>query len=318
MKRIFLFSFAILLFASVYAEKDVTPVFIVAGQSNTDGRVPNSELPDYILQNKYHHCYWSFGSGNHSGEGHFELFWPRIFNQKMPGRWAYDAVTYYWLEQSLEQDFYVIKESLGGTAIDTCASSCNKMYWSADPQYLASTTAADKGGKSLLKALTENIGACIDNQLSHLKSGYEIKAFIWHQGESDRNKSHNYYKNLKGVIEYIRNYLVMKTGNKRYSQLPVILGSIPHAGRGYAAGVEEAQILLTKMDKNVFLVDVHDATLRSDNIHFDNKGAEMLGRKVYNQLVDLGLAGKKAVKVPIEQKSQECNVNCAYRNSKDD
>ena len=71
----------------------------------------------------------------------------------------------------------VIKESLGGTAIDLRAPSTQKMYWSANSAFLDSTKAADKGGKSLLKAFTENIGACIDQQLSKCKEGYEIKAF---------------------------------------------------------------------------------------------------------------------------------------------
>lgn len=279
---------------SLVIKREATPVYIVAGQSNTDGRVGNELLPEYIQTNKYHHCYWSYGSGAHSGEGKFELFWPRIYNSNKPGRWAYDAVLYYWLEQSLKRDFYVIKESLGGTAIDTRTGSTNKMYWSASPEYLASTAASDKGGKSLLKAFVDNIGACIDKQLSKQKGGYDIKAFIWHQGESDRHVSRYYYDNMKAVIAYVRQYLVKKTGNKRYANLPVIMGSIPHAGRGYAAGVEEAQMRLTREDKNVYLIDVHDAPLQRDNIHFDATGAELLGRKMYNKLVSLHLAGKNA------------------------
>lgn len=276
------------------AKKEAVPVYIVAGQSNTDGRVPNTELPDYVQQNKYKHCYWSYGSGTYSGNGDFDLFWPRIYNKNLPGRWAYDAITYYWLEQSLRRDFYIIKESLGGTAIDTRARSNSNMYWSADKDYLASTTAADKGGKSLLLAFTENIGACIDKHLSKMRGGYEIKAFIWHQGESDRTVSCYYEQNLRGVIEYVRNYLVKKTGNKRYAKLPVILGGISHRGRGYSSGVENAQNNLTQKMEQVYWVDVHDASLRSDNIHFDAAGAELLGRKVYNQLAMLGLAGDNA------------------------
>lgn len=289
-----------LLFLTVgsQAKREATPVYIVAGQSNTDGRVGNELLPEYIQTNKYHHCYWSYGSGAHSGEGKFELFWPRIYNQNKPGRWAYDAVLYYWLEQSLKRDFYVIKESLGGTAIDTRTGSTNQMYWSASPEFLDSTAASDKGGKSLLKAFVDNIGACIDKQLSKQKGGYDIKAFIWHQGESDRRVSCYYYDNMKAVIDYVRQYLVKKTGNKRYANLPVIMGSIPHAGRGYASGVEEAQMRLTREDPNVYLIDVHDAPLQRDNIHFDATGAELLGRKMYNQLVSLHLAGKNAKPLP--------------------
>ena len=90
-------------------------VILTAGQSNTDGRVGNEELPGYIRRDGYKYCQWSFGSGVHSGNGEFKPFFPRIHSQNKPERWAYDAVVYYLLEQQLQRPFYVIKESLGGT-----------------------------------------------------------------------------------------------------------------------------------------------------------------------------------------------------------
>lgn len=163
-------------------------------------------------------------------------------------------MTYFWLEKSLHRDFYVIKESLGGTAIDLRAKSTNNMYWSASTAFLDTTRSTTMGGRSLLKAFTENIGACIDQQLSKCKEGYEIKAFIWHQGESDRKTAEIYYDNMKAVIDYVRAYVVKKTGKKRYDTLPVILGGISHRGRGYSQGVEQAQIKLTQTVKNVYFV----------------------------------------------------------------
>ena len=112
-------------------------VIITAGQSNTDGRVLNHALPDYIQQNKYKYCQWCYGSAGQQITGKFETFWPRMVHKARPGRWAYDAVTYYWLEQALQKEFYVIKWSLGGTAIDTGCSSTSGKYWSADPKWLA-------------------------------------------------------------------------------------------------------------------------------------------------------------------------------------
>ena len=106
------------------------PVVLVAGQSNTDGRVDNAELPEYIKRDGYRYCQWSFGSGVHSGEGRFEPFVPRNYSQE-PERWAYDAVVYYELERLWQRSFYVIKESLGGTAIDPRCESNSNMHWSA-------------------------------------------------------------------------------------------------------------------------------------------------------------------------------------------
>lgn len=290
-----------LMFSLPMSAKKTIPVFITAGQSNTDGRIGNELLPDYIQQNKYKHCYWCYNSGAHNMEGKFELFWPRIINKNKPGRWTYDTVTYYWLEQSLKQDFYVIKESLGGTAIDLSCGSNQKMYWCASPEYLDSVEASDKGGKSLLKALCENIDLAIDNSLSKMDGKYEFKAMLWHQGESDRHASRKYYENLKTMIAYVRQHLVEKTGDKRYAQLPILLGGISHKSRGWSQGVEDAQKRLQAEDKNIHIVPVENAPMQSDNIHFNAEGGELLGKKIYNKLVELKLAGKKAKLIPTNE-----------------
>lgn len=255
-------------------------VILTAGQSNTDGRVNNSELPTYIQRDKYQYCQWSFGSGIHSGNGTFEPFWPRIYNENNPQRWGYDAVVYYQVEQLLQQPFYVIKESLGGTAIDTLCQSTNNMHWSASPDYLARTAAADKGGKSLLKAFTENISACIDQHLSQLPEGYDIKVMLWHQGESDRSQAAHYYDNMKEVIAYVRQFLVEKTGREEYAHLPIVCGTFSKQSKQGSKGVADALYRIQSEDPNFHVVDVSDATLGKDQIHFNAAGAELLGNRM--------------------------------------
>ena len=254
-------------------------VILTAGQSNSDGRVNNDELPEYIKRNQYRYCQWSFGSGEHSGNGKFELFWPRIYNPNNPNRWAYDAVVYYELEQMLQRPFYVIKETLGGTAIDTLCQSNNDMHWSASPEYLARTKASDKGGKSLLKAFTENIAACIDT-LSLLPGGYDIKCMLWHQGESDCSQASHYYENLKEVIAYVRHYLVEKTGREDYAHLPIVCGTFAKGSKQGSMEVVQAFYRIQSEDPNFHVVDVSDATLSKDQIHFDAAGAELLGKRM--------------------------------------
>lgn len=255
-------------------------VILTAGQSNTDGRVNNSELPDYIQRDGYRYCQWSFGSGSHSGKGAFEPFWPRIYNENNPDRWAYDAVVYHEVEQLLRQPFYVIKESLGGTAIDTLCQSNSDMHWCASPDYLARTAATDKGGKSLLKAFTENISACIDQCLSQLAGGYDIKVMLWHQGESDRGQAAHYHDNLKEVISYIRQFLVEKTGRSKYAHLPVVCGTFSKDSKQGSEEVVKALYQLQEEDPNFHVIDVSDATLGKDQIHFDAAGAELLGMRM--------------------------------------
>ena len=269
------------------AKRKPVAVIITAGQSNTDGRVRNAELPDYIKERGYRHCWWSYGSGTTSAGGRFERFWPRVAKPDNTERWGYDAVVYYLIDRRAKRDFYVIKESLGGTAIDTACTSTGKMYWSASPDYLASTAAADKGGKSLLKAFTENIGACIDNELSRHKEGYEFKAFLWHQGESDKKMADRYYENLKAVVAYVRSYLVEKTGEERYARLPFICGTYSAKSRDRSEQVVQALYRLEEEDADFHVVDVSDATIQQDRLHFDAQGAELLGRRVYERLVEV-------------------------------
>lgn len=282
-----------LLMSPTASARKVIPVIITAGQSNTDGRVLIKDLPDYIKQNKYQHTYWCYNNGTYSSQGNFELFWPRIFNTKNPDKWAYDAVTYYYLDKSIGEDYYVIKESKGGTSINPSCESTDDMHWSASPDYLSSTPASDKGGKSMLKALCENIDLSIDKTLSR-KGKFEIKALLWHQGESDHHCEVSYYENLKAVIAYIRQYLVDKTGKKKYAKLPFIIGGISHKSQDYSPVIEAAQRRLVQEDKNIHLVEVPDATLQGDHLHFDAKGAEMLGKKMYDKLVELKIV--KAMK----------------------
>lgn len=139
MKKYICLLFAAFCLMPVAAKKQPAVVILTAGQSNTDGRVMNTELPAEIQQQKYKYCQWSFGSSSLSGEGKFETFWPRIYNKNKPGRWAYDAIVYWNVEKKLKKNFYVIKESLGGTAIDTLCTSTSKQYWNASPDTLPKT-----------------------------------------------------------------------------------------------------------------------------------------------------------------------------------
>lgn len=86
MKKIICILFAAMSLMPVAAKKQPAVVILTAGQSNTDGRVMNTELPAEIQQQKYKYCQWSFGSSSLSGEGKFETFWPRIYNKNKPGR----------------------------------------------------------------------------------------------------------------------------------------------------------------------------------------------------------------------------------------
>lgn len=288
---------------AVMAAHAQVPVFLTAGQSNTDGRVPAEDIPSYITENKYKYCRWSYCNGvRDTVQGEFELYYPRMSSSINPNRWTYDAVAYYFIEQALQRPFYVIKQSYGGTSIDpTCKSSGRKgapgdgFHWSADSTFLADNESANKGGNSLLKAFTGNIGECIDRQLSQLPEGYEIKAWMWHQGESDCHAPEHYYANIKAMVAYVRNYLVEKTGRKEYAHLPFICGTVPSSSRDYRAMIEEALYQLQQEDKDFHVISLKDAQLQADRLHFTAAPAEKFGKEVYNLLVDEKIIDGKPV-----------------------
>lgn len=260
-------------------------VLLVAGQSNTDGRVPMTDLPDYIrsmatdsmadsLMGQYHYCKIARNQSN----GRFFPFWPH------KGRWGYDAVVYSELEKYLQEEFYVIKWAVGGTSITIENPHSRGGHWAAHPEWLEGEMPTDEGGRSLLLSFKKAIEQCIDVTLARLPQGYKIDAFLWHQGESDYGYGDSYYENLKSVVEYIRTFLTKKTGTD-YSRLPFVFGSIAHLNKRYDPKVEIAMKRLAKEDANAFLIDMSEAGLLSDGLHFDRTSAEYLGQEMYKQIL---------------------------------
>lgn len=270
-------------------------VIITAGQSNTDGRCPNTELPAYIKalakdtttfqRGAYNFCRIS----QNRTDGQFERFWPQATKRGVENSWAYDAVTYLWLDQMVRDPLYIIKWAVGGTSIAVNKDSKSSAHWSADKGWLKRTCSTAEGGRSLLLSLTRQIDACIDSTLSALKDGYQVDALLWHQGESDYKQGKAYYKNLKGVFAHIRRHLTEKTG-KDYSRLPIIMGTVARSNKCYSEEVEKAMKRLADEDPDIHLIDMGKAGLQRDRLHFDAQAAEYLGIQVYDRLLKVAYA----------------------------
>lgn len=82
-------------------------------------------------------------------------------------------------------------------------------------------------GQSMLLTWIVNIDAAID-AITAQGDSPDIKAIIWHQGESDKDVAGSYYHNLKAMVAYVRQHLITKTGNDSYATLPFFCGTIPH------------------------------------------------------------------------------------------
>lgn len=268
-------------------------VFLTAGQSNADGREYVNKLP-YYLRNGYRHL--KFANVTMSSKGSFG---ERTFTDPK-GRFAFCDVTNYFIEQAEQRDFYAIKCAYGGTAIDTAATYAHLPVWCADSTWIAGNNAYRgdiNTGKSLTKSLTEGFDDCVDVTLGKLSEGYDVKAIMWHQGESDRSKGGHYYQNFKDMINYMRNAIHEKTGKEKDKTLPFIFGTISRNSKQFSTAVDEAQKRVAKELPNVYYIDMSQAGLRSDALHFDSTWTEYLGKMMYNQLVELKLVNGEKLNV---------------------
>lgn len=238
---------------------------IAAGQSNIDGRVPYADMPSEIKNAMpMANCHYVKNSTSVA-----------FTSLDITGNWAFDLVTYFNICKNPGSELYVIKWSEGGTSIDPDGDSTS--HWSADYEEVIA-----KGHTSLLRKFEDSIRKHIESN----GSDFDIRAFIWHQGEGDRDVPDNYYENLKYMIAYVRGVV----GNKN---LPFITGTISHNSQQFNKIIEDAQTRLSAEDANFHLIDMSGATLL-DPYHFDATSQEYFGKKVYDCLIDIGVvSGEK-------------------------
>lgn len=278
------------------AANEPASVFITAGQSNADGRELVEFLPDYL---KDGYRYLRYANVTSECDGSFSDF-------KFGKRFAFCDVTNHYIEQALGADFYAIKCAYGGTSIAPGATHDHLPIWYADPQWIAANKAYRGNideGKSLTLALTDGFRECVEKTLSKLEGGYDVKAIMWHQGESDRRKAADYYENLKNMILFMREQIYAVTGDENDKTLPFILGTVPRASKQYNTEVEKAHLKVAEDLPNVYALDLNDVPLRSDVLHFDGPGTEYVGKLMYNKLVELNLV--KGKKLDIEKPVSE-------------
>jgi len=298
------------------AEKKA-PVVIYAGQSNADGREYVQNMPEYMKvgtspYNPYTNLRYVSVCGNPTAT----TFGERTL--AVGTRFAFCDVTNYWIDQALDYDFYAIKCAYGGTAIAPGVTAEKLPIWYADAEWMKThyaykgddiTQAAYANYNSLTKDVTEGFASLVDGTLAALENGYDVKAIMWHQGESDRNASDSYYENFKTMIGYMRQAIYDKTGDEEDLTLPFIFGTVSHSSTQYNADVEKAQLQVAKDVANVYYINMSEAGLRSDNLHFDGEWTEYLGKMMYNKLVELELIDAEAIEVKKPEKEENTDID---------
>jgi hypothetical protein len=237
---------------------------LVAGQSNIDGRVSHTSLPselDIALPNVMNGKTDGSFSAQAAPTGNVGIDWPMVCALN-----------------ELGTTFYMIKYSLGATAISPLGST---QCWTPFYEELSDIS------NSLLLAFDNKIKKCVEVN----PSTFDIRAFVWQQGEGDyapqsggpriSKKSADYYNNFKCLVAYVRGV----AGNKR---LPVVCGTVSHRSGQYDPYVEAATLKVAKEDPYMICIDMSGAKLL-DSYHFNADSAVYFGYKAFDALIDLGV-----------------------------
>jgi hypothetical protein len=234
-------SFFILLFLSFagisYGQStQKTKVFLLAGQSNMDGRGDASKLSEAemkLLANasqKIHFIYkGTVGEGNaiqYKGALDFTNPWSFV-KQKFRIEKCFGPELFFGVElvkNYPKQDYLFIKRSQGGTSL----------YGAWNPNW--SFEKASFFNEQDKPKLYQDFIDLVDAELAELHpDSYEIVGMLWVQGETDSNTSHGsvaantYHLNLENLINSVRGhydipdlpFLILGVGSKKVQKAMV-------------------------------------------------------------------------------------------------
>lgn len=242
---------------------------IVMGQSNADGRIPNSSFPahatidttdDLPLSKQLAHCLFMKGDQESTyGEGS-----KTFAGRNNSGNWAFDDIVYNAVNQALggNTDFYVLKQTRGATGIQFANGSFN-----------ANVNNFAKHGYMISQLY--HFKLLIERALE-LNPNIDFKAILWHQGEAEYQVTESgvYYRCLCQIIYWLRG----KVGNHK---LPFIFGTVPTDSEQYSAVVKADMEKVAQDINDCYLVDLGAAGDMIDQYHFGASTAERLAREMY-------------------------------------
>lgn len=241
-------------------------VIIVSGQSNADGRAETKDIPSDIDLN-FENIF--FYQGNASGNCH-ESCPPNKLLKLMPGSGSlYKGKNHFGIEIGLGlvlkekfpgEKFFIIKYAKGGSSLFT--------DWDLKKgPHLTNLRKTVEGGLKAIKEL-----------------GYapEIRAFMWHQGESDSkpDRAEVYGEKLT---------LFLKQMRKDFSStMAIAIGQINLGQKidpKLCGLVMKGQEETAKSFPKSMLIPSAGLSLKDDQMHFNTEGMIALGKKYGEALV---------------------------------
>jgi len=229
----------------------VVKVYILAGQSNMDGRAPNAEFPPELQVNRpdipiYFIDEW--------------LDLQLGLNTRNPGNLSGPEITFgrSVLEKNKGKKIALIKSSKGASSL----------YYSwkpgTGPQWL-----------DLVEDVTDGMATLCQD------CNPVIVGFIWMQGENDtldQSNAQAYEQNLTDFIAAVRTEFSVPN-------LPFVIGQISEGPTlTYGAIVRQAQLNVSQNVPDTALVITSDLALQADNVHYDTNGVIELGYRFSNAM----------------------------------
>ena len=241
-------------------------VYLVGGQSNADGRAVTTNLSATLQQPQTNIDFYYNGTLTtlrpltSSGS----QFGPEItFGQRLATLVNADAAN----------RIALIKYAVGGTTLYNDWKANGTVTTTGEgARYISFQQAVTNGWKALLSA--------------YPSATFSLEGMIWMQGESDvPSASAAYFSNLTNFVADVR-----LTYNS--PKLPFIVGRLSsgQTGAGSApllAVVRQAQSDVAAQDPWVGLVDTDTFALKSDALHFDDRGQQSLGIAFAEQMLFL-------------------------------
>lgn len=247
-------------------------VLIALAQSTLWGAETNRvQLPS----KENFHLFLLAGQSNMAGRGQVaaedKLAHPRVFALSKKGQWrpAADPIHYdksiagVGLAKSFAE---ALAESDGEIAIGLTPAACGGSpisAWEPGVYYEATKSHPyDDAIKRMRRAMKDGV----------------VKGVLWHQGESDCNKSDAplYEERLTALIARFREDL-------NSPELPFIIGQLgqfkSRPWDRYTKQVNNAQMAVAKTTPNVAFVSSEGLTSRPDNIHFNAASQREFGRR---------------------------------------
>lgn len=257
-------------------KKKITPfnIFIVAGQSNTDGRVAttNVNAPDYLSDNLVDNVKVWNGTSlvnydltdiGQSGNGSSWV------SADSSGKYSFAHVALKKVAETID-NVIVCQVTQGSSPL--AAVSNAKGSWNYDYE------AIPVGTPKLLESL-ENRFAALQSYLNSINRSYVVRGIFFHQGEWDDdsifNEEDEYAVNFSGLVAKIRSFT-----NKPY--LPIIYGTVPAASAANSLIIKNAHLDFAENDANAYCRDNDDLTL-FDSYHFDALSSNLFGEWAADQ-----------------------------------